>query len=143
MTRNQARAPLLAESFPTVPSTRPGDTRSGRSHRDKQNKIKQNKQNKQPSLIERFWLANYCRLCVYDKASQRRSSPPPPPPPLNPRLRRYTRRISSSHPAQKSLRGLSRRRLHCHVHRHGPLAARLHQKLHHIAIIQGAIVRDG
>jgi len=36
--RNEAHAPLLAESFPTVPRMQPGDPRSGRSQCNKQTK---------------------------------------------------------------------------------------------------------
>ena len=46
MPQIKAGAPLLAEGFPTVPRTRPGNVRSMRSQRNKQNK--QNQRNKQP-----------------------------------------------------------------------------------------------
>jgi len=51
MPQNQARAPFLAEGFPMVPSTQPGNTRSKRSHREKQNKTKQTKQTKQTTFL--------------------------------------------------------------------------------------------
>jgi len=61
MPQNQARAPFLVESFPTVPSTSLGDAWSWRSHHDKQNKTKQNKQ---PSFMVGFTKKYFKTLCL-------------------------------------------------------------------------------
>jgi len=55
MPRNQARAPLLAKGFSTVPSMWPGTHGPGDLTETKQAKqTKQNKQNKQPSFMVGF-----------------------------------------------------------------------------------------